>query len=422
MLAALITSWALFLGLALIMLGNGLQGSLLALRASMEGFGTGITGMVMTGYYIGFLLGSVLAPQIVRRVGHIRVFAALAALASVAALLHSLWVVPTGWMALRVLTGFAYAGLYVVAESWLNARSSNEDRGQILSIYMVIVLGGLAAGQLLLNVADPRGFELFILIALLVSLALVPISLTTMAAPAFGEARSLSLIALYRIAPLGVLGCGLTGLAHGAFFGMGVIYARNAGLSIAEISVFMALASVGGMLMQWPIGRLSDRMDRRRVIALVAFGAAGVSVFGVAAAYLPAVFLLVVVGVFGGLSLPLYSLCIAHTNDHLETEQMVAASGGLMLTGGLGAIAGPLSAAGALAAFGTHGFFICLAVAHLAIGTVALMHRRAREDVEQPAPFVAVASRAGAGAALLTQRTVRDHMDRDIARMSGGRR
>ena len=191
MVAAVASSWALFLGVALMMLGNGLQGSLLGIRASLEGFPTTVTGILMSGYFVGFLIGSVLAPKLVARVGHVRVYAALASLASTAILVHVLWINPASWTVIRLVTGFCYAGLYVVVESWLNDQASNETRGQLLSAYMVVMLGGAAGGQGLLNLADPSGTKLFILVSILISLSLIPLLLSTGRTPPF-EAPSRS--------------------------------------------------------------------------------------------------------------------------------------------------------------------------------------------------------------------------------------
>lgn len=391
--AAVRASWALFLGIALLMLGNGLQGSLLGVRATLEGFPTAVTGLVMSAYYVGFLAGSALAPIIVGRVGHIRVFAALASLASAAALLYAVFVTPASWGAMRLVTGFSIAGLYVVAESWINDRATNQTRGQLLSIYMVVMMAGMASGQLLLNLADPDGFALFIGVSVLISLALVPISLTASPAPSFDAPSHVGLVQLYRLSPLGVMGSMGTGLSNGALVGMGAVFAENAGLSLAQISAFMAAAFLGGVVFQWPIGRLSDRFDRRRVITLVTFAAAAVALL---AELLPdigpdigpeigVVALLTLVCVFGGLSFPMYALCIAHTNDFLEPGQMVAASASLMLVAGLGAVLGPVTASATMALAGAAGFFWCLAAVHAAIGGFAFwrMAKRAATPLDE---------------------------------------
>ncbi len=392
MVAAVAACWALLLGMALVMLGNGLQASLLGVRAMLEGFPTTATGFVMSGYFAGFAAGSTLAPKLVARVGHIRVFAALASLASIVALLHVVFLTPVSWTAMRLATGFCYAGIYVVAESWLNDRVTNELRGQLLSVYMVVGLAGMAAGPLLLNAADPGGFLLFVAVSILVSLALIPILLTASPAPRFDTTAKVSLRQLYRISPLGVLGCVATGLSNGALVGMGAVYAENAGLSLAQISFFMSAAILGGVALQWPIGHLSDRFDRRRVMIVVTLAAALAAGAAVAVAGHSVWGLLALVGLFGALSFPLYSLSLAHTNDHLTPEQMVGASSSLVLVTGAGATLGPIGAALAMSFLGTAGFFWFLALVHVALGGFALyrMARRAGMPPEEQGPHVYV--------------------------------
>ena len=409
MLSVVASSWALFLGIALIMLGNGLQGSLLGLRASLEGFPTAVTGFVMSAYFVGFLAGSTLVPRLVKRVGHIRVFAALASLASATVLVHSIYVTPSGWAAMRLVTGICFSGLFVVAESWLNDRATNETRGQLLSVYMVVMLAGMGSGHFLLNLADPASFELFVLISVLVSLALIPILLTAAPAPEFQAPSPVSLRQLYRISPLGVLGTLGTGMAQGGLVGMGAVFATEAGYSIAEVSIFMAAAMFGGMLLQWPIGRLSDRFDRRRVLTIVTFLAAictivASMVAGPFAEIAPAWAIFALISVFGGMNMPMYSLTIAHTNDYLEPGQMVAASGSLVLVGGIGAAFGPVTLAGLMSAIGPTGFFWGLGLIHAAIGFFAIyrMSRRASRPLDDQGAFVAVPPRASPVAAYLT--------------------
>jgi MFS family permease len=419
-LAAIASAWALLFGIALLMLGNGLQVSLLGIRATQENFSETATGLVMSAYYLGFLAGSTLAPKVVRNVGHVRVFAALASLASTAVLVHAIFIEPATWAAMRLITGFCYAGLYVVAESWLNDRATNETRGKLLSVYMVVVLSGMAGGQLLLNLAAPSGFELFVLASVLVSIALIPISLTAGAAPAFAAARPVGLVELYRLSPLGVVGAAGTGLAHGILFGMGAVFAERSGFTVGQISIFMSVMILGGILFQWPIGGLSDRFDRRRIMTVVTFAAAIFAVLAVLmnnTGWMAGLFMAAVL--VGGLSLPMYSLAIAHTNDYLEPGQMVAAGGTLVLAGGLGACLGPLSAALAMRFLGPNGFFWCLAVAHAAIGVFALyrMSQRAAKPLDQQMPSVAV-GRASPLAVGLAMKSVRDQMDRDVARLS----
>jgi MFS family permease len=413
MYSALSAAWALLLGMAIIMLGNGLQGTLLALRATLEGFPTTVTGFVMTGYFVGFLAGSTIAPRIVQRVGHIRVFAALASLASASALVHAAFIDPWTWGAMRVVTGFSYAGLYVVAESWLNDRATNETRGQILSFYMVVTYGGMTAGQLLLNVGDPLGFDLFILISVMVSLALVPISLTAAPAPSFDAPTPVGLRQLYSISPLGIVGGMVTGLTNGVIFGMGAVYAKAAGLSKAEISMFMGLILLGGMLLQWPVGRISDWLDRRKVIVGVATLAAVLSVIPGVFPQLPLLWLLGISFLLGGMTLPMYSLCGAHLNDYLDPRQMVGASSGFVLAVGLGAILGPTSGSLAIQVAGPEGFFLCLALVHVFIALFGLwrMTRRASVPLEDQGAFVSMPPRVSPMSAALNPETPEDAAD-----------
>ncbi len=408
MVAAVASVWALLLGMALLMVGNGLQGTLLGVRASLEGFPTTVTGLLMSGYYVGFLAGSTLAPRLVARVGHIRVFGALASLAATAILVHALLVLPVPWGLMRLISGFCYAGLYVVAESWLNNQASNQTRGQLLSVYMVVSLGGMALGQGLLNVADPAGPRLFMLVSILVSLAVIPMLLSARPGPPFAALAKVSLDTLYRASPLGLAGIFGTVMAHGAFFGMGAVYGRAAGLSVPEISLLIGLWLAGGVVLQWPLGRLSDAFDRRRVLTAVTFAA------GLLALTAPLLVgrsqpgLLAVVAVYGGLALPMYSLCIAHTNDFLKPEQMVQASGTLVLVGGIGASLGPVSAGLVMASIGPAGFFWWLAAIHAAIGLFAVwrMTRRAAPPVAEQGPYVALPPRATPAASALRAEAV----------------
>lgn len=390
MLFVLRSSWSLFFGIVLIMLCNGLEVTLLGVRATLDQFPTGITGVIMTAYYVGFLGGSQLVPRLVKGVGHVRVFAALAALASTAVLVHGVFVNPGVWIAMRLLTGLSYAGLYVVVESWLNELASNETRGQLLSIYMLVSIGGLAGGQLLLNLASPQGQNLFILAAVLVSMALVPISLTPIQAPLFEQSESIGLRRLYRSSPLGVLGMAGSGMANGMLLGMGAVYAAALGMSVTQISGFMAATQIGALLLQWPVGRLSDRFDRRLVLTLVTFAAAVVALLVIPSETRHGWPLLLLIGLFGGLNLPMYALCVAHTNDHLSPRQMIAASGTLVLANGMGASLGPVSGSLLMEGIGPTGFLLGLAVTHAAIGAFALYRITRRAPPLEQGVFVAV--------------------------------
>lgn len=394
--ATLAGFWALFLGFLLVMTGNGLQGTLLGLRATLEGFSTNVTGFILAGYFMGFLAGSYLVPKMVSSVGHVRVFAALASIASTTVLLHAVYPEPIIWFAMRFTTGFAYAGLYIVIESWINDRSENHNRGLILSIYMLVNNIAMGGGPLLMNVADPAGFELFILASVLVSVALVPLLLSAQPVPDFSAPESMSLKELYTSSPLGFIGSFLNGISVGAVFAMGAIYAQAMGLSIRDISFFMGSLFVGGFLLQFPIGWLSDRFDRRLVITATSFSG---SIVGVAALILIGpgtnpMILYVFSAMAGGIFLPIYSLCIAHVNDFLPTRKMVAAGAGLIAVNGAGAALGPIIGALLIDLKGPSGMWLLFAVIQGSIAAFALwrMTQRSAVPLEEQGPYVAFTS------------------------------
>jgi len=392
MFQAISAAWALFLGLWLIMLGNGLQSALLGVRADIEDFSSSSIGIVMAGYFVGFLAGSRLTPLMVQRVGHVRVFAAMASLASTAVLVYALLVDPISWTIMRIVTGFCYAGLYIVAESWLNARADNTTRGTILSIYMIVVFLGMAGGQYLLNAASPAESTLFILASVLVSLALIPILLSAGPVPSFEKTQAISLAALYRASPLGMVGAAATGMAQGTLFSPSAVYASRIGLPISQIAVFTSLIYIGAMLLQLPLGRLSDRLDRRQVLTGTAIAAAILAV----AFYLSEGgaqwqgFLLI--ALFGGLCSSMYALVVSHTNDHLTQDQMVAGSSTLYLVYASGATGGPLLGGVIMDVFTPAALFLFLAAVLGALGSFAIwrMTRRAALPMAEQGEFQAV--------------------------------
>ena len=373
-LSSLGATWALLLGFGILMLGDGLQGTLLAVRADQEGFSATITGFIMSSFFVGFLCGSILTPRIMVKVGHIRVFAALAALASAAILVHAVFVQIPVWILLRLVSGFCFAGLYVVAESWLNDRATNQSRGKLLSLYMLVTYTGVGIGQLFLNLADPREYPLFVLSSVLISIAVVPLLLSASDSPRFAESVNIKLKELYTTSPLGVASMFIEGLVTATFFALGPLYAQRLGFDLQEISYYMAAAVVGVILFQWPIGALSDKFDRRLILTIVAFlttaAAYGCIHFSTESTYL----VYLSVALFAGLALPLYSVCIAHTNDNLQPNQMIAASGTLVLVGGIGAIIGPVLVATAMDFYGNNAFFWGMGGAYGFIGLFAL-HR-----------------------------------------------
>lgn len=355
------SSWALLLGMFLLMLGNGVQGTLLGIRGSLEGFSAGSMSLIMSGYFIGFLGGSRLAPTLIRNVGHVRVFAALASFVSAALIFYAALPNEYVWFLLRVLVGFCFSGIYVVAESWLNDSATNETRGQALSAYLIVQMMGIVAAQWLLNFADVGGFILFIIISVAVSLSFAPILLTVSPAPVFQTTKPMSLHQLYVASPLGVVGTFLLGGIFSALFGMSAVYGTEKGMSVGEISFFVGIIYVGGMLFQYPIGWVSDRMDRRLLIIGITVIGGFASLISFAAASSQTV-LLICCFVIGGVANPLYSLLLAYTNDFLEHEDMAAASGGLIFVSGVGAISGPLVVGWMMGAFGADSFFLYIGI------------------------------------------------------------
>jgi len=389
----LLNTWALFLGMGLIMLGNGLQGTLLGIRATLEGFDTSVTGLVMSGYFIGLIAGCYAVPRMIAKVGHVRVFGALASLASTSILIHGVWVDPFLWWAMRLVTGFSYAGLYIVTESWLNDAADNDSRGQMLSIYMIISLGGLAGGQFLLNLASPEQIELFILSSLLISLAVVPILVSANRGPTLTSSESVSILQLYRVSPLGVFGMFASGVCMGAFFGMGSVYTTNLGFSVKEVALFMSSLIIGGFLCQYPLGWLSDRYGRRKVI-LTACSLGGLLAFYAAANPSQGIPFFIIAVLIGGMVMPLYALCGAHVNDYLSPIQMVAASGTLVLVNAIGATMGSPIAAVAMDVFGPSAFYSTMAATMMIVVAFTLWRstRRADHTVEERGDFVAMTS------------------------------
>lgn len=342
MVAAVAAIGALLLSVAIMVTGNGLQTTLITVRANIEGFDATQIGLLVSSYYAGFAAGCLVNPHLVARVGHIRTFAALAAIGAGTALVYPMVVVPWVWWLLRALAGFAFAGLYTVIESWLNDRATNRNRGGLFSIYRVVELSASTGGLLLLNAAAPEGFQLFSIAALLIALALVPVAVTRAVAPAPIGAARLRPGRLYRASPLGVVGIFLVALANSAYWGLTPVFVQRIGHGIAEVSFVMAALLVGGAVAQYPIGWLSDRFDRRTVLIVVAaFASMGGAAMAAVAQTNSFPALLGVSVLFGALTMPLYSLLIAHTNDFLDPGEFVQASGGLLLVYGIGAVIGP---------------------------------------------------------------------------------
>lgn len=391
MLNVLTTAWPLLLGMLLLMVGNGLQGSLLGVRGSAEGFSAGTMSIVMAGYFAGFLIASRSVPNMIRRVGHVRVFAALGSFISAALILFPAFRDPIAWTLGRVILGFCFCGVYITAESWLNNATSNETRGQTLSAYMIVQMAGIIAAQGVLLIPDASGFLLFVIPSVLVSISFAPILLTVQPTPAFESTKPKTLKELYAVSPLGMVGMFLMGGVFAAQFGMAAVYGTQAGLGIGQISIFVASFYVGALVLQYPLGWLSDRVDRRRLIMLVA--ALGAAAAGAAIVFGEVFTILVAcAAVIGGCSNPLYSLLIAYTNDFLEPDDMAGASAGLLFVNGLGAIAGPLIIGWGMQQIGPAGFFVLITVLMAAVSGYALyrMTQRPSRALEEQNAYAKV--------------------------------
>ena len=372
MLNVLRNTWALFFGFAIICLGHGLQGTLIGVRSVIEGFSFVSAGVIIAGYYVGYLAGAILIPIFLRRVGHIRVFAALASLASIAILLHSIFLDPVSWFIIRIITGISLSGIYVIMESWLNDKSTNQTRGQLLGIYMIVTFVFVGLGQLLLNLSDPSKVDLFILVSILLSFALLPILLSKTDQPDITNPKYFSIKEFYILSPLGFVAALLTGLAHSTVFGYGAIYASSKGLSVLEVSIFMVIISSFGALSQWPIGFLSDKVDRRVILIAVTFIASGLSIFIVISSYISLTLFFIITALYASMCLPMFSLAVAHVNDFLKPNQIVSASSTFNILIGIGSILGPLFVSGTMTLIGPNGFFIYLFIIHGLLGLFGL--------------------------------------------------
>jgi MFS family permease len=384
------STWPLLLGMGILMLGTGLQSTLLGVRAQAEGFPTSSIGLVMSCYYVGFLVGTRLAPSLIRGVGHVRVFSAFAAVAASATLCQAAFVAPAVWGGTRLVTGICLAGIYVVAESWLNDRATPATRSRLLATYMVVLYVGLGAAQFLLLASNLRSDKPFMLVASLICLAIVPLVLSAHAAPTVDTPRRVRFRELYRRSPLGVVAVGMSGMMSSIVFSLGPVYARQSGMDEGAIAVFMAGSILAGVLTQYPVGMLADRIERRGVIAGVATIAAGLACWlavwhGAAGATL-----LVTASVVSGLVLSVYSLGVSHVNDRLETSEMVAASSRLLLVNGTSAVVGPTVGGLLMDRQGADAYFATLAAIAGTLALFCLWRRSRRPPVprEQRGPFV----------------------------------
>lgn len=381
----------LLVGSAILTLGNGLQGTLIALRAASEGMPKESIGLMMAAFFFGYALGSVWTVQLVIEVGHIRTFAALASIASAVALIHILSISPELWIILRAIHGFCYAGLILAIESWLNASASPLNRGTILGFYGAVLMLSLAAAQFLLNVASTEGFKLFCIVSVLLSLALVPVTLSRQTSPQMTQVSRLNPVKLLKTSPVGVVGLVVAGISYGAFLGLGPTFAQLIGLADHEISIFMALALIGAFMFQFPLGWLSDRMDRRLVIMGISLISMLISL-SLGQSLDLSIGLLGLAFLFGGMSFPTYPLCIAEVNDRFSAEEALPAASSLLLVYGIGAGVGPLIAGIIVSEAGAGGLFFFLAIvkAVYTIFTLAFVTFRAAAPASLKQTFVSL--------------------------------
>ena len=393
-------SWALFMGMGAIMLAYGYQNALLGVRAVIEDFSLASTGFMMSGYFVGYFIGARTIPSVISGVGHIRVFAAFASVASLAILVHSMFITPLTWFVLRVITGYSMVSIYTIAESWLNDRSSNKNRGKVLSIYMIILYGSMGLGMFMLNFSSPEKFQPFILISVLMSAALLPILLTKRKPPQFKKIQSMSLKDLYNSSPLGMVSAVLYGIVQSALFTLLAVYAAAMNFSIFDISLVTFLLAISGAVSQYPVGYISDKFDRRKVIIYSTFGAAifaFLAIFSVGTMYLPEglgsskLWFYIFLVLFSVCSLPMFSLILAHTNDFITRDKFVAAGAGLQFAFGLGAISGPFLCSLLMGLLGNNGFFVFLIFFHCVIGFYGIHRMKVRPSEDNPdSQFVAV--------------------------------
>ena len=366
------STWSLFLGIALLQAGVGLQRPLLALRAENAGFSTLTASLVMTLYYAGFIVGTRFVGRALAKVGHIRTFAGLASTASSIVLLQGLWISPISWGLCRFTFGVCCAALYVVAESWLNDLASNESRGRILSVYTVIAVGATMGGQYSIGLASISGFTLFAVASVMVSMALVPIALSSRTAPPVAVPEPFSMRALYSIVPTGLVVCFLSGMSLGIIIGLGPVYGAVNGWGAIRIANFVGLPLLGSVLLQIPLGRLSDRLPRRGVLT-AASAAAAAMCFVMLAINGTGPVSMVCLALMGGMAFPIYSITVAYTNDWLRTEQMTGAAALLVRVHGVGAFVGPLLATPAMGI--SLKMYFCIPAVIFVVMTGYLMYR-----------------------------------------------
>ena len=382
---------ALLISAAILLAGGGLLSTLVAVRAQIEGFPIEAIGFLTSSYFAGFIAGCILTPKLVKRVGHVRVFAALSALTAACVLSHVIFVNIPVWIVLRFLTGISFAGLYMLIESWINEQAPNAQRGQILSVYRMIDLAAVTAGQFMLNLAPPDEFVLFSLVAICICLAIFPISLSASKAPAQVTETSLNLRRLIKTSPLAAAGCLAVGMANGAFWGVAPVFVQQLGYPIVIVSTFMSVTIAMGALMQWPTGFLSDKFGRRGLMVVASAGGIMAGLFLWKFAPQSQTYLLIGAALYGIFAMQLYGLCAAHANDYAGPNDFVAISGALLLIYGIGSVVGPSLAPIFMAQFGPSSMFAFTAGVHSVLAVYALYRITQRKAPNENVDFVAMA-------------------------------
>jgi MFS family permease len=394
----------LFAALAVAMLGNGLLGTIVGIRAELERFPTAITGLVMSSYYIGFLVGCGMAPRLLRQRGHVRVFLVLSLLSAAAAIAYPINTTPATWAVFRFVSGAATAGIYVVCESWLAGAGHPRTRGRLLAVYLLVVNAGYGLGQLLLGTGSPQGFMLFGVAAGLIALAALPLIAVKPEGPPRTNLARLRIFELVKTAPLGVATSFVTGIGVGGILGFGAVYGTGVGMSVERVGLLMGAAMAGGIVLQWPIGALSDRINRRHVIIGASLLA---GTFAVAASYLEPLSNLILACMFGftAFSFPLYSLAISHVNDALHPEKVIPASAALLGVYGVGTLVGPIGTSLVIEAVGPSGFWLLAGSAHVALGLYGIYRLVKRRRLMEGHHLPPIPINASPQAALLIEDT-----------------
>lgn len=372
---------ALLLGTLFLMAGNGLHGLVLPLRGTLEGFSSTALGLLGTGWATGFVLGCILAPRLVRRIGHVRAFSASAAAIAIIALLTGLIIHPIAWIALRVVTGFSLAAAFMIIESWLNERATNESRGTVFSLYMIITYAGIVGGQLSVALGDISTTTFFMIAGILYCLALLPTTVSTASSPAPLSQVRFDVLLIYRNSPVSFIGILLVGIANGAFGTLAPVFGGRVGLTGATIATLMSITIFSGAIMQFPAGRLSDKVDRRFVLAGISAiaGSTGLALFLLAPDNMSMLFGLI--SLYGAMSYALYSIIVAHANDYAESDQFVAISSGLLLLYGIGTIIGPTVGGVVMAGTSPYALFAITGIAHFSIAIYALYRSTRRAAI-----------------------------------------